>query len=328
MERKWSWWSVVVLAVALGAGAAGCGGTKDRDDGDRSLRIAVIPKGTTHVFWQSIHAGARAAAEEATAAGWPVEIIWKGPLVEDDRAGQVAVVETFIGQRVDGIVLAPLDSRALVPPVQAARAAGLPVVVIDSPLEDDGIVSLVATDNFAGGRLAGEELARLLGGQGNVLLLRYQVGSASTEAREAGFLAAIAEHPGLKVISDTQYAGATRESARTAAENLLTRHGREADGIFTPNESSTNGMLLALRALGRAGAIKLVGFDGGDQNLAGLRAGEIQALVLQDPHRMGYLGVRTLLDHLEGKPVAKVVDTGAKLVTAESAVITGVKEGR
>src|SRR5436309_4776231 len=153
-----------------------------------SYKIAVIPKGTTHEFWKAINAGAVKAQRELEAQGLKVEVIWKGPLREDDRDQQIQVVENFISKRVSGIVLAPLDSRALVRPVNTAMRAKVPVVIMDSGLKTDNYVSYVATDNFKGGQLGAEQLGKLLGGKGNVILLRYAVGSASTEEREAGFL--------------------------------------------------------------------------------------------------------------------------------------------
>src|ERR1043165_1531424 len=153
----------------------------------QTYTIAVIPKGTTHEFWKSINAGAIKAERELADQGTKVNIIWKGPLREDDRDQQIQVVEGFTSRHVDAIVLAPLDSQALVKPVHNAIAAKVPVVIMDSGLKSDRYVSFVATDNYKGGKLAGEQMGKLLGGKGNVILLRYAVGSASTEAPEAGF---------------------------------------------------------------------------------------------------------------------------------------------
>ncbi|MGI8602944.1 MAG: ABC transporter substrate-binding protein [Verrucomicrobiales bacterium] len=284
-----------------------------------SYTIAVIPKGTTHEFWKSIHAGALKAEAELAGQGTKMRLFWKGPLREDDRDQQIQVVENFTARRVSGIVLAPLDARALVAPVVSAAQAGVPAVVIDSDLKSDKQVSFIATDNFKGGRMAGEFLAKQLGGKGNIILLRYQVGSASTEAREAGFLDALKKSPGLNLISSDQYAGATRELAYQASQNLLNRHGKEVDGIFCPNETATIAMTKALRDIGRAaGQVKLVGFDSGSQSVIDLKNGDVQALVVQDPMKMGYLGVMTLVQHLQGKPVEKRIDTGVVLVTKEN----------
>jgi ribose transport system substrate-binding protein len=285
----------------------------------KALRIAVIPKGTTHEFWNAIHAGARRAEQELNAAGTPVEVIWKGPLREDDREQQIQVVEGFASQGVSGLVLAPLDSRALVRPVEEAKKLGLPTVIIDSGLESDQIVSFVATDNRKGGELAGAEMAKRLGGQGRVLLLRYQEGSASTMEREEGFLAGLkAAGPGIQVLSSDQYAGATRDTAKRASENLLNRFGAQADGVFTPNESSTSGMLLALQDAQRAGKLVFLGFDSSPAFLEAMKAKQLHGIVVQDPLKMGYLGVKTMVDQLQGRAVEKRVDTGVAIVTPET----------
>ncbi len=306
------------LPVGAAAAAAGAAAIAGAPAPGKVLQIAVIPKGTTHEFWKSIHAGAVKAERELDAAGTPVDLIWKGPLKEDDRVAQIEVVENFTGSKVDGMVLAPLDNKALVKPVAEAVAAGIPVVIIDSALESDVQSSFVATNNFAGGQLGGERLATVLGGTGKILLLRYQEGSASTMQREAGFLDAIAKHPGIEIVSKDQYAGATADSAFTAAQNLLNVHGQAIQGVFTPNESSTAGMILALKEAGLTGTVKHVGFDASPKLVAALKAGAVQGLVVQDPFQMGYLGVKHLADAIAKRPVAKQVDTPVQLVTPEN----------
>lgn len=284
-----------------------------------SYTVAVIPKGTTHEFWKSIHAGAVKAQRELEKEGVKVRLFWKGPLREDDRDQQIQVVENFTSRRVSGIVLAPLDSQALVNPVAAARQSGVPTVVIDSDLKSDKQVSFVATDNFKGGQMGADHLAKLLGGKGNVMLLRYQVGSASTEAREAGFLDAIKKYPDIKLVSSDQYAGATRELAYQAAQNLLNRYGSQVQGVFCPCEPVTVTMTKALQDRGLAGGkVRVVGFDAGSQSVKDLQAGDVQALVVQNPVRMGYLGVVTLVRHLQGKPVEARVDTGVTVATRDN----------
>lgn len=284
------------------------------------LTIAVIPKGTTHEFWKSVNAGAFKARDELRQRGVKVEVIWKGPLKEDDRDQQIQTVENFMTRRVSGIVLAPLDSQALARPVASAVRAKIPVVIIDSDLKSDQHVSFVATDNYRGGAMAAKHLATLLGGQGNVILLRYAVGSASTEQREAGFLDTLKrEFPQIRILASDQHAGATRESAYQVAQNLLNRHGREVHGIFAPNETSTIAMTKALRDRGQAGGkVKMVGFDAGSQEVADLRNNDLQGLIVQDPLSMGYLGVMTLVNHLDGKPVEKRIETAVTLVTRDN----------
>jgi ribose transport system substrate-binding protein len=320
--------SLLLLACALAL--AGCGKRENvggSASNAKSYTIAVIPKGTTHEFWQSIHAGAVKAERELKDKSVPVEIIWQGPLREDDRNAQIQTVEGFTTRRVSGIVLAPLDSQAMVGPVHSAVEAGVPVVIMDSGLKTDRYVSFVATDNYKGGVLAGEHMGKLLGGKGNVILLRYAVGSASTEEREAGFLEALKKFADIKIISQDQYAGPTRETGYQASQNLLNRYGNEVNGIFCPCEPPTIAMTKALRDIGKGGGkVKMVGFDSGTQSVIDLKNGDIQGLVVQDPVRMGYLGVITLYKHLQGEKVDKRIDTGAKLVTAENMEQSEIKE--
>ncbi len=279
-------------------------------------QIAVIPKGTTHSFWKAVEAGAKQAGTELG-----VEIIWKGPLKEDDRAQQIAVVQQFVSSGISAVVLAPLDDTALRTPVQAAAARKIPVVIIDSALKGEAgkdFASFVATDNFHGGEIGGTELARLLGGKGKVVLLRYAEGSASTTEREAGFLAVMKKNPGITITVDNRYGGATISMAQDASMNLIDKI-READGIFCPNESTTQGMILALRQTGLSGKKKFVGFDTSDFLTAALNRGDVQALVAQNPKRMGYLGVVTAVKALRGEKVDTRIDTGCELVTKENA---------
>src|SRR5256712_2254276 len=309
-----------LLSLLVLGGLIGCGkqseGTRS-SPGATSYTFAVIPKGTTHEFWKSIHAGAVKAERELNEHGITTKVIWKGPFKEDDRDQQIQVVENFMTRRVNGIVLAPLDSQALVKPVENAIQAKVPVVIIASGLKSDQYVRFVATDNYKGGQLAGERLGQLLGGKGNVILLRYAVGSASTEAREAGFLDTLkTKFPDLKLLSADQYAGPTRETGYQASQNLLNRFGNEVNGIFCPCEPPTIAMAKALRDIGKAGGkVKMVGFDSGSQSVLDLKNGDAQGLAVQNPGYMGYEGVMKVVEHLQGSEVAKRIDSGVGLVT-------------
>lgn len=275
--------------------------------------IAVIPKGTTHEFWKSVHAGANKAGKELG-----VRIVWKGPVREDDRDEQIKVVENFVASHIQAIVLAPLDDKALVPAASEAKREGIPVVIMDSDIQWDGRVSFVATDNRQGGAVAARRLGKLLDGKGKVLVLRYQEGSASTAQRELGFLETLkAEFPSIELVSSNQYGGATTETAYKTSENLLVQW-KELDGVFCPNESTTFGMLRALQDAKRAGQVKFVGFDSSEKLVEALRRGELQGLVLQNPLRMGELAVRAAVAKLDGKPVEARVDTGVQLATPEN----------
>jgi ribose transport system substrate-binding protein len=305
--------SILLLSSAL---ATACGdGSKPASD---RLTIAVIPKGTSHVFWQSIHAGANQAGSELG-----VDIVWRGPLREDERDSQIAEVENAVSRGVSGIVLAPLDDAALAAPVVNATKSGIPVVIIDSGLKSDQYVSFVATDNEIGGRLGGEQLAKVLGGKGRVVLLRYAEGSESTIRREAGFLEAMKANPGIQVLSDNQYGGADVEGAYKKSETLLSRFKNSdgslgVDGIFCPNESTSFAMLRVLQDNGWAGKVRFVGFDAAENLVKGLREGHIDGLVLQDPVRMGYLGVKTIVEHIRGAKVERRIDTGVRVATRDT----------
>jgi ribose transport system substrate-binding protein len=317
---------IIFLLVLLSLLAACTNSNNPAPTAKKKYTIAVIPKGTTHEFWKSIHAGSIKAANELTAQGTLVEVIWKGPLREDDREQQIQVVEGFAAQGVSGIVLAPLDNRALVRPVADAQRAGVPTVIIDSGLESEGFVSFVATDNRKGGTLAADRMGQLLNGKGKVLVLRYAEGSASTTEREEGFLTQIKEKfPDIELVSTNQYAGATRDTAKRASENLLNQFGDQVQGIFTPNESSTAGMLLALQDIGKAGKVSFVGFDSSQAFIDALNANQLHGIVVQNPFNMGYLGVRTMVESLQGKPVSKKIDTGVMLVTKENMETPEVK---
>jgi ribose transport system substrate-binding protein len=303
--------------LLLGSAALGCdkkGGpaTAGSGGGAGRLRVAVIPKGTTHEFWKAVHAGAAKAGKELD-----VDVVWKGPLKEDDLKSQVDLVQSFTAQGVAGIVLAPLNDKALVASVKGAVRAKIPVVIFDSALAGGETVSFVATDNRAAGRLAGERMAKLVGAGGKVILLRYQEGSASTFEREEGFLEGVKKHPDVQIVSDNQYGGATTETAYSASESLLLAKGAdrgEVSGVFCPNESTTFGMLLALQKAKLAGKVRFIGFDASDKLVEGVKAGQIDALVLQDPFNMGFEAVKTLVSHVRGTKVESRIDTGATLV--------------
>lgn len=311
--------ALVLIALIV---ASACSGSKPAPASGTSaasgMTIAVIPKGTTHVFWQSIRAGAEQAGRELN-----VTIVFRGPLREDDRDAQVSEVENAVSRGVSGIVLAPLDESALVQPVQEAQQKKIPVVIFDSGLKGDDYVSFVATDNLKGGRLGGERLAQSLGGKGKVILLRYAEGHDSTGKREQGFLDAMKANPGIDVVSSNQYGGADVEGAYKKAESLLSTYKKPdgslgVDGIFTPNESVSFAMLRVLQDNGWAGKVKFVGFDASPNLVKGLRDGNIDGLVVQDPVHMGYLAVKTIVAHLKGQPVEKWIDTGVHVATKEN----------
>jgi ribose transport system substrate-binding protein len=298
--------SLAFLSLLL---VSGC----NRSAADRSQKvIAVIPKGVSHSFWLSVKDGADAAGRDLK-----VEINWKGAASETDIPGQINIVEDAINRRVDGIVLAPSHGESLVPMVQRAQREGIPVTIFDSGISTDNYLSYVATDNREGGVLAAKRMGEKLGGKGKVAILGVKKGSVSTDERENGFEATIKEQfPGIQ-IAQFLYGEASASKSLQAAEDILTAHP-DLNGLFASNESSTVGAVRAIRQRNLAGKVVLVGFDATPDLVNNVKEGAIDSLVLQNPFKMGYEGVRTIVDKLNGKEPQKRIDTGVKLLTKEN----------
>lgn len=292
----------LALPLLLLPGTAAC-------NRDKKKRIGVIPKGRSHMFWQSVHAGAVKAARETG-----VEVEWNGPATETDFNGQLQIVEAMINKRVDAIVLAPIDKTAMVGVVERATRSGIPVVIFDSGIDTDAFVAQVATDNYKAGEVAAKRLGTLLDGKGTIAMVATQAGAASTMAREQGFEDYTKKNfPGIR-IADKRYGDSEVAKSLRVAENMLTAHP-EVVGMFASNESSTVGAAQALKA--RQSRIKLVGFDAGPTLEADLRAGVIDSLVVQNPFRMGYDALKSAVRNLNGEQVPKMQNLEPRLVTRE-----------
>ncbi|MFC1692466.1 substrate-binding domain-containing protein [Candidatus Latescibacterota bacterium] len=311
MIRNYHYIALLLYGTLLTAGCSP-GEQQNSSVTPEKLTIAVIPKGATHEHWKSVHIGAQKAASELG-----IDIIWKGPIREDDREEQLQIYETFIARKVNAICIAPIDDRVFIRPVREAKALGIPTVVFDSALQENEHISFVSTDNYRGGVLGAQRIAELLDGKGRLIMMRYQEGSAATAYREQGFLDTIMTYPGIEILSDNQYSGATTESAYQASENILNRFP-EFEAIWMPNESSTFGCLRALQNRGLAGKIVFVGFDTSTKLVEALRTGEIQGLSLQNPLRMGYLSVATAAAYLKGEKIGYMIDTGVTMATPEN----------
>ena len=304
---------LLTLALCLSvATLTGC--SKQSTSGPKKLTIAVIPSGSTDVYWQYVHAGALEAGKK-----FGVKIDFQGPAVNGDRNSEIQLMQNFIAEGVNGIVLAPADPAALVPSVKQAEAAHIPVVIMDSNLNGTpgkSYVSFVATNNFKAGEKAGLYLAKLLHGKGKVVMLQYTVGTVSTVNRAKGFEAAVAKFPGIKIIAN-QFGGATPSLCEQKAENMLTEI-QKANAVFCVNETSTFGMLRALTQSGLLGKKKFVGFDWQSNFAAPIKAGDLDGVVVQRPVHMAYMAVKFLVEHIHGKKVPAVLDTGAEIVTPKN----------
>lgn len=290
-------------ATALGITACGGRGRK---------KVAVIPKGTSHVFWLSVQAGSIAAGKE-----FDLDVEWNGPAQETEFARQVQILDSMIARRVDGIAIAAADRKALVPGVDRATTAGIPVTVFDSGLDSTNYMSYVATDNVDGGRLAARALAKAIGGKGKVAVIQHVPGSVSTTDRENGFEEAIAkEFPEIKIVQKL-YGMSDRGKSRAAAENILTANP-DLDGFFCSTEPSSTGTALALKGREVGGKVRMVGFDSNEAMLEDLRSGVIYATVVQDPFKIGYEAVKTLAMKLSGQQPPKRMDLPAIVITKDN----------
>ena len=298
-------WSLVLSLAVL---AAGC----SRQAGPTRITIAVVPKGQVHVFWQTVRAGAESAAKEAA-----VEMVWAAPQVETDYTGQASIVEDFINRRVSALVLAPSHQKALVSVAERAAEAGIPVVVMDSALDSSRPVSYVATDNHEGGVLAAREMGRLLGGKGKVAVVGIAAGSGSGLERESGFQDTIhKEFPGIELLG-LQYSDSDRSKALSVAEDFLSR-APDLAGMFGSNESAAVGVFRAVQNRGKKGQVKVVGFDASSDLLEALGDGTIEALVVQNPFRIGHDAVAAAVAAIRKQPVEKRIDTGVVVVTRDN----------
>jgi ribose transport system substrate-binding protein len=311
----------------------GCGGSNKPTF---KYKIAVIPKGMTHEFWKSIERGAKRAGADLTDQGVSTHVEFDGPKKEDEAKEQIEIVERSVSDKVSGIVLAPQHSKTMVAPVERAVGKGIPLVIIDSGLnKEEAFVKYVATNNYNGGELAAKHLLKALSDEGKnaprLILFRYQVGSESTDQREQGFIDHVNKvieeqkkegKAAITWVSDKQYAGATKDSAIDKAMPLLSEFRDKFDGIFAPNESSAAGLLEALRSQRLNQKVKFVGFDSSGPLLDALKQGDIDGLIVQDPYKMGYLGVWILVQYIQGYDVSpdgeKELGTGEHLITKEN----------
>lgn len=291
------------------------------------VSIAVIPKGLDRELWPSIHAGALKAKEEMVAEGFSVDILWKGSKAVSSREQQIQVVDTFTGQRLSGILVAAMDEEALGSLTEIDSATNVPLIYLDRSLDADKPISFVALDNYQGGALAADRLAQLIYGEGNVMMLRHAPGEISAEAREAGFVETLRKkYPSIRLVSAELDAGESYRAAYRACERLLSRHGRTVNGIFVSDGVGTLAMVDALRDFQLAGVVSLVGYEANETLLEAVRQSEVQGLVVSDPFRMGYLGVRTIMENLLGSNTPTIIDSGLTLVTEVNIDSEGIRE--
>ncbi len=280
----------------------------------QDVTIPIIVKDTTSFYWQIVLAGARAAGQELG-----VNVPELGAQAETDINGQISILENAVAGSPAAIVIAPTERSALGAPITEA-AQSVPIIGIDSSAESDAFSSFLTTDNVQGGRIAADGLAAAIEAatgkiEGEVALITNTPNAGSLEERRQGFMQQLAEkYPGLTLVAD-RYADGQAATGLNITTDLLTAHPNLV-GIFASNLIQAQGAGQAIAENNAKDRVSLVGFDSDDKLVGFLRDGTIDALVVQDPYRMGYDGIKTALAVSRGETVEEFVDTGANLITS------------
>ncbi|MBE3598535.1 MAG: ribose ABC transporter substrate-binding protein RbsB [Limnochordaceae bacterium] len=232
---------------------------------------------------------------------------------QNDPSRQLSGIEDLIAQKVDALLINPTDSSAIVPAVLAANRAGIPVLTVDRGADGGKVVSHIASDNVAGGRMAGQLIVQILGGRGKVVELVGIPGTSAARDRGAGFNEVVKKHPGIEVVAQ-QEAGFDRARGLTVMENILQAQPR-IDAVFAHNDEMALGAITAIEAAGRAKEIKVVGFDATADAVKAVQDGRMLATIAQKPRLMGELAVETATRLLKGEKVDAYIPVPLELVT-------------
>ena len=283
----------------------------------KNMNIVFIPKSSDQVFWDIMRSGVNDGLREFDT----IDLTWRGPSYNDDTDAQIKILKAYTHPGVDAIIIAPTDKQQLVEPVKKAAAQGIKIIIVDSAFNGSVQQNYISTDNYLSGQLAAKRMAATLNNAGNVVIFRIIKGSASTESRAQGFIDHLQKNsPDIKIIGDI-YAGGSRGKVLYNASDYLTKISstHHIDGIFAVNESATDGVLRALRNMGIAGKVKLVGFDYTDYLVQGLENKDVDSLIIQDPRRMGYLSIKAAVEAIKNTPIKeKIIFTETKLVTKDN----------
>lgn len=293
-------------AFALGASAMSAPARAD-------VTIPIIVKDTTSFYWQIVLAGARKAGKDLG-----VNVPELGAQSEADVNGQISILENSVAGKPAAIVIAATEKSALGAPITAA-AKSVPIIGIDSAADSTAFTSFLTTDNVQGGRIAADGLAAAIKAktgkeQGDVVLITSLPNAGSLEQRKQGFIEQLKKYPGLKLVAD-RYADGQAATGLNITTDLLTANPNLV-GIFASNLIMAQGAGQAIAENGIKGKVALIGFDSDERTVGFLKDGVIAALVVQDPFRMGYDGIKTALAASKKEKVEKDVDTGANLITS------------
>ena len=299
---------VVMVAAMLVLSVGGC----NRTDA-RKHRIVIVTKALDSEFWQTLKSG----AEEAARQHPDVELSVLAPEREINIDQQVSILEDQILKKVSALAVVPGGVAEVTPVLDKAKAAGIPVLIVDNDTPWPGKLCYIGTDNRVGGKLAGDYLVKILGGHGKVAIIRGILGVSSHDDRVAGFQEAIAQAPGLQVVT-IQPANSERASALTVMENILTSNP-DLNAVFATSDQMALGAMEGVAAQHLNGKVLVVGFDAGKEAVRAVKSGSISAVIAQYPANMGKQAVETSIKAIQGQPVPRVIDTGTALVTKETA---------
>jgi ribose transport system substrate-binding protein len=292
---------LIIALVLVGCGAQG--GEEAATDGEKPY-IAVISKGFQHQFWQAVQAGAEQAAED-----YDVTITFEGPETEAMVDKQVEMVQVALDKKPAALALAALDTQALIPQLEAAQEAGIPVVGFDSGVDSDIVLTTAATDNIAAAAMAADKMAEFIGEEGQVAVIVHDQTSRTGIDRRDGFLDQMAaEYPNIEIV-DVQYGGGDQLKSTDLAKAIIQAHP-DLKGFFGANEGSIIGVLNAVTEMGKEGQIVVIGYDSGKQQIDAIKSGLEAGAITQDPIGIGYKAVEAAVKALAGEELPKEIDTG------------------
>lgn len=297
MSTRKSTFAVVTAAALICAAATGCGSGSSNSGDKKDIKLGLALSTLDNPFFVEMKKGAEA---EAKAQGATLNV----QDAQNDASQQANQVQNFTSQNVKSVIINPVDSDAAAPSVKAADNAGIPVVAVDRTVNKAKVATTVASDNVSGGKKAARELAKQLGEQGNVIVLRGQPGTSASRERGKGFMSAIKKYPGIKVVGK-QAANFERAKGLDVTTNLLQSHP-DATGIFAENDEMALGAIKALG--GKAGKeIKVVGFDGTPDGFKAIKKGTLNTSIAQQPSELGKMAVRNAIRKVEGSDPDKEI---------------------
>lgn len=292
-----------MLAVSMMASLSACG---EKDD---SKQIRIIGKTQKSVYWDVVNAGASAAGEEL---GYNVEYV--APEDESDIDGQISLINKAVEDKIDGIVIAPINADDMNNAMQNAQESGVAVITIDSKSSLDDMV-YIGTDNYAAGKIAGTEASKMLDGSKKVAIIALTEES-TLSVRWHGFEDAVASDSGIKIV-ETTYCNSDKETARQQASELIDKYP-DLEMICGVNQTTTLAICETIEEKGLGGKIKVVGYDASEAEVEYINNGILTGTIVQNPYNIGYLGVKNAADMADGESISNIIDTGTTFVTADN----------